>query len=151
MDQIAQAFDDNTLLLITAASQADLNLDTKTWHSNNDHYSRLLDKYRGNDDEILTLLRDNISLDALEVIRSSNPLHPAFLALPFTCINRSETYIKIFTSQFSRSNSTVSINELTKFLMLTQGPPSSEPAAAFFNRLSEHGRNAQLHGRNQGT
>ena len=75
MDQTAQAFDDNTLLLITAASQADLNQDTKTWHSNNDRYSRLLDKYRGNDDEILTLIRDNISLDALEVIRSSNPLH----------------------------------------------------------------------------
>ena len=121
VEQIADAnFDDDTLLL-TEAGQAALNEDTKTWNTSMDRYVRLLDKHRGNDDAILTLLRDHISLDTLEVIRS-NPLYPAFLALPFTCIDRADTYIKIFTSQFSHGNSTTSINELTKFLTLTQGP-----------------------------
>jgi hypothetical protein len=136
-DQTADStFDDNTLPL-TDAGEAKFNQDLKTWHTNNDRYHRLLDKHRDNDDGLLTLLHNNISLDALEVIRS-NPLYPAYLALPGTCITRSDSFIKIIDSQFSHGNSTVSVNELTKYLMLTQGSPSSDPAAAFFNRLSEH-------------
>ena len=128
-------FDRDTLLL-TEAGNAEFNQDTKNWHAITDRYHRLLDKHRANDDELLTLLRDHISLDALEVLRD-NPLYFAFLELPFTCITRSQAYIKIITSQFSHGNSTVSINELTKFLTLTQGPPSSDSSAAFFNRLSD--------------
>ena len=129
-------FDDDTLPL-TEAGEAKFNQDLKTWNINNDRYHRRLDKLRDIDDDLLTLLRDHISLDALEVIRS-NPLHPAYLALPRTCITRSDHYLKIIDSQFSHGNATVSVTELTKYLMLIQGPSLSDPAAAFFNRLSEH-------------
>jgi hypothetical protein len=53
-------------------------------------------------------------------------------------MSRSDAYIKIVDSKFSHGNSTVSINEITKFLMFTQGPVLSDPTAAFSNRLSEH-------------
>lgn len=129
-------FDHNTLPL-TEAGENKLTQDIKTWNSNMDRYTRLLDKLRTHDDELLTLLRRHISPDALEVIKSS-PTYPAFLALPADCISRSDAYIKIVDSKFSHGNSTVSINELTKFLMLTQGPVISDPTAAFSNRLSEH-------------
>ena len=129
-------FDTNTLPL-TEAGESKLNQDIKTWHSLTDRYLRLLDKHRTNDDELLTLLREHISPDALEVIKA-NPAYPAYLALPSDCIARSAAYLKIINSQFSHGNSTVSINELTKFLTLTQGPVTSDPTAAFSNRLSEH-------------
>ena len=129
-------FDHNTLPL-TEAGENKLTQDIKTWNSNMDRYNRLLDKLRTHDDDLLTLLRRHISPDALEVTKSS-PTYPAFLALPADCISRSDAYIKIFDSKFYHGNSTVSINELTKFLMLTQGPVISDPTAAFSNRLSEH-------------
>ncbi len=118
-------FDHNTLPL-TEAGENKLNQDIKTWNSNTDRYNRLLDKHRTHDDELLTLLRRHISADALEVIKSS-PSYPAFLALPADCISRSDAYIKIVDSKFFHGNSTVSINELTKFLMSSATPQPHSP------------------------
>eukprot|EP01035_Chromulina_nebulosa_P028542 gene28542-37691_t len=58
-------FDHNTLPL-TEAGENKLTQDIKTWNSNMDRYTRLLDKHRTHDDELLTLLRRRILPDPLE-------------------------------------------------------------------------------------
>lgn len=129
------AFDRSTLAL-TEASSAALNHDVVVWRKLSDTYNRDLEKYRTQDDSLLNFLLAHISRDALEII-TANPLTTAYKTLPATCIDRASQYIAIINNQFAHGNSTVSINELSKFLALTQGPVSSDPTAAFCNRLTE--------------
>lgn len=65
-----------------------------------------------------------------------NTLYPAFQALASDCICRSATYLDIMTNQFSKGNSKSNINEITKFLSLSQD--NGETEAAWTYRLVEH-------------
>eukprot|EP01035_Chromulina_nebulosa_P069349 gene69349-biopygen25643 len=73
---------------------------------------------------------------AVKEILSSNKGYPAFDALPSDCILRSDHYLAIMLDQLSKGNSKSNINEITKFLFLTQEPNETE--AAWTNRLVEH-------------
>mmetsp|Transcript_16880 Transcript_16880/g.24428 ORF Transcript_16880/g.24428 Transcript_16880/m.24428 type:complete len:436 (-) Transcript_16880:79-1386(-) len=134
--QIADAtFDDNTLPL-TAAGEQKLDHDTSTWQKSTSKYDTDLDKYRTLDDNLLNFLREHNSPSVTQILEA-NALMPAFRLLPITCITRSQEYLNIITAQFSQGNSTVVIQELTKFLNLSQGPVAQDPTAAFFNRLMD--------------
>lgn len=129
-------FDPQTLEL-TDTAKASLAHDITAWRKTNDNYTRDIKEQRSLDDDLYNFILEHISSDALETL-NANALIPAFRALPPTCITRSSAYINIIYQQFAHGNSTVSITELTKFLNLAQGPASSDPTAAFFNRLGEH-------------
>lgn len=129
------AFDDS-ILELTAASATALTQDVAAWRRLTDNYNRDLDKYRTQDDTLLEFIITHITKGALEIL-IANPLMVAFRALPATTITRSSRYIHIINTQFAHGNSTVSINELTKFLALTQGPVSTDPTAAFCNRVMD--------------
>ena len=94
-----------------------------------------LKEFRELDDQLLNLLYSTQTL-AIKEILSSNKKYPAFDALSSNCITRSETYLAIMNDQFSKGNSKSNINEITKFLFLTQEPNETE--AAWTNRLVEH-------------
>ena len=98
-------------------------------------YKKELKEFRELDDQLLNLLYSTQTLAVKEIL-SSNKRYPAFEALPSTCITRAETYLDIMNDQFSKGNSKSNINEITKFLFLTQEPNETE--AAWTNRLVEH-------------
>ena len=98
-------------------------------------YKKELKELRELDDQLLNLLYSTQTLAVKEIL-SSNKRYPAFEALPSNCITRAETYLDIMNDQFSKGNSKSNINEITKFLFLTQEPNESE--AAWTNRLVEH-------------
>ena len=91
--------------------------------------------YREIDDSLLNLLY-SIQTAAVEEILNSNALTAAFITLPPSSINRSEKYLDILSYQFSTGNSRANINEITKFLSLTQDLDKTE--AAWTNRAYEH-------------
>ena len=133
-EELATPDFDPLTLPLTPASNAILYQDTDHWRKSSDTYTKEIKEQRALDDELLNFIYDHTTSDAHEII-AANALMPAFRTLPATCITRSATYLQIIASQFAHGNSTVSINELTKFLTLTQGPVNSDPTAAFFNRL----------------
>ena len=98
-------------------------------------YKKEIEKYREIDDQLLNLLYSTQTL-AIKEILSSNTLYPAFQTLAPDCIRRSTTYLDIMTNQFSKGNSKSNINEITKFLSLSQD--SGETEAAWTNRLVDH-------------
>ena len=98
-------------------------------------YRKELKELRDIDDQLLNMLYSTQSLAVKEIL-SSNKGYPAFDALPSDCILRSENYLAIMNDQFSKGNSKSNINEITKFLFLTQEPNETE--AAWTNRLVEH-------------
>jgi hypothetical protein len=94
-----------------------------------------IEKFREIDDQLLNLLYSTQTLAVKEIL-SSNIHYPAFNALAADCIHRSSSYLEIMANQFSKGNSKSNINEITKFLSLSQ--ESGETEAAWTNRLVEH-------------
>mmetsp|Transcript_7117 Transcript_7117/g.10085 ORF Transcript_7117/g.10085 Transcript_7117/m.10085 type:complete len:436 (-) Transcript_7117:79-1386(-) len=135
-EELATANFDPLTLPLTPESNAILYHDIDHWRKSSDTYNKEIKEQRALDDQLLNFIYDHTTTDAHEII-SANALIPAFRQLPTTCITPSDQYLKIIASQFAHGNSTVSINELTKFLTLTQGPVQTDPTAAFFNRLNE--------------
>jgi hypothetical protein len=127
-EELATPDFDPLTLPLTPASNAILYQDTDHWRKSSDTYTKEIKEQRALDDELLNFIYDHTTSDAHEII-AANALMPAFRTLPATCITRSATYLQIIASQFAHSNSTVSINELTKFLTQTQGPVNSDPTA----------------------
>ena len=97
--------------------------------------NKKLEKYREIDDSLLNLLYSTQTAAVKEIL-NSNTLTAAFIALPPSTINRSEKYLDILSNQFSKGNSRANINEITKFLSLTQDLDETE--AAWTNRAYEH-------------
>lgn len=127
------SFDDATLPLTADSDQA-FSHDLATWHKTTAKHESDLEKYRSLDDKLLNFLFEHNSPSVFQILEA-NALMPAFKELPSDCITRSREYLDIIESQFSQGNSTVVIQELTKFLNLTQGPITQDPTPAFFNRL----------------
>ena len=128
-------FDDDTLPLTDAAEQK-LDHAITAWQKSLAKYDTDLKKFRTLDDNLLNFLRSHNSPSVTQILEA-NALMPDFRLLPVTSITRSEKYFEIINNQFSHGNSTVVIQELTKFLNLSQGPISQDPTAAFFNRLTD--------------
>jgi hypothetical protein len=97
--------------------------------------NKKIEKYREIDDSLLNLLYSTQTAAVKEIL-NSNTLTAAFIALPPYTINRSEKYLEILSNQFSKGNSRANINEITKFLSLTQDLDETE--AAWTNRAYEH-------------
>lgn len=133
---LGNAFDRNLLDLKTA-DKANLKDNISMWKKDTTIYLAQLKAQRSEDDSLLNLLKTACSPAILEVLKS-NPLTPAFKKLPPDCINRSKQFLAIMENQFSKGNSQVSVNELTKFLSLYQGPLTTESTAAFLNRVDAH-------------
>jgi len=127
-------FDDSNLDLTPAARDL-LKDNTATHNDLLKSYKKDLLKYREIDDSLLNLLYSTQSAAVKETL-NSNELTPAFNNLPSTSIKRSSQYLDIMSHQFSKGNSHANINEITKFLSLTQD--HEEPEAAWTNRAFEH-------------
>ena len=123
-------FDSNTLALTKSAS-ADLRTDRENHSKELQIYETKLTKYRAEDDQLFNLLTSTQSFGVIEALKS-NALFPAFDALPDDCITRSQLYLNIMCDQYSKGNSTQTVNEITKFLLLQQEP--GESMAAWTNR-----------------
>ena len=133
---LGAAFDKN-LLDLKATDKANFKDNISMWKKDNTIYLAQLKAQRSEDDSLLNLLKSACSPAILEVLKS-NPLTPAFKKLPPDCINRSKQFLEIMENQFSKGNSQVSVNELTKFLSLSQGPTTTDSTAAFLNRVDAH-------------
>mmetsp|Transcript_22748 Transcript_22748/g.31181 ORF Transcript_22748/g.31181 Transcript_22748/m.31181 type:complete len:424 (+) Transcript_22748:214-1485(+) len=133
---IGNTFDTN-LLALKPADKANLKEHVSMWKKDTATYLAQLKDHRSEDDSLLNLLKTACSPAILEVLKS-NPLTPAFKKLPPDCINRSKQFLDIMDNQFSKGNSQVSVNELTKFLSLSQGAITTESTAAFLNRVDSH-------------
>ena len=94
-----------------------------------------VEKYRDLDDQLLNLIYST-QTPAIKEILNSSTLYPAFNALAPDCIRRSEHYLNLMADQFFKGNSKSNINEITKFLSLSQ--ENGETEAAWTNRLVEH-------------
>ena len=94
-----------------------------------------VEKFRELDDQLLNLLYST-QTPAIKEILNSSTLYPAFKALASDCIRRSEQYLDLMANQFFKGNSKSNINEITKFLSLSQD--NGETEAAWTNRLVEH-------------
>jgi hypothetical protein len=127
-------FDDSDLDLTPAAREL-LKDNTASHNDLLKSYKKDLLKYRELDDSLLNLLFFTQSAAVKETL-NSNALTPAFNNLPSTSIKRSSQYLLIMDNQFSKGNSHANINEITKFLSLTQD--LDEPEAAWTNRAFEH-------------
>ena len=133
---LGPAFDKN-LLDLKPTDKANLKDNISMWKKDTTTYLAQLKAHRAEDDSLLNLLKSACSPAILEVLKS-NPLTPAFKKLPPECINRSKQFLDIMENQFSKGNSQLSVNELTKFLSLYQGPITTESTAAFLNRVDAH-------------
>ena len=94
-----------------------------------------VEKFRDLDDQLLNLIYST-QTPAIKEILNSSTLYPAFNALAPDCIRRSEHYLNLMADQFFKGNSKSNINEITKFLSLSQ--ENGETEAAWTNRLVEH-------------
>ena len=94
-----------------------------------------VEKFRELDDQLLNLLYST-QTPAIKEILNSSTLYPAFKALASDCICRSAQYLDLMANQFFKGNSKSNINEITKFLSLSQD--NGETEAAWTNRLVEH-------------
>lgn len=127
-------FDDSDLDL-TPSSKDLLAKNTEAYLDRVAISNKKLEKYREIDDSLLNLLYSTQTAAVKEIL-NSNTLTAAFIALPPYTINRSEKYLEILSNQFSKGNSRANINEITKFLSLTQDLDETE--AAWTNRAYEH-------------
>jgi hypothetical protein len=127
-------FDDSDLDL-TPSSKDLLAKNTEAYLDRVAFSNKKLEKYREIDDSLLNLLYSTQTAAVKEIL-NSNTLTAAFIALPPYTINRSEKYLEILSNQFSKGNSRANIDEITKFLSLTQDLDETE--AAWTNRAYEH-------------
>lgn len=130
-DQAADLNFDHKTLALTKAASADLRTDRDNHSKELQIYETKLAKYRAEDDQLLNLLTSTQSFGVIEALKS-NALTPPFDALPDDCICRSQHYLTIMDNQYSKGNSTQTVNEITKFLLLQQEP--GESMAAWTNR-----------------
>ena len=133
--QLDPTFDRATLLL-TDDSARTLKDDLYAHSKLQLKYETDLEKLRKEDDLCLNFILDHILPTPLEIL-NSNSLMPNFKLLPHTAIDRADQFIAIITNQFSQGNSTVVIQELIKFLNVTQGTVDKDPTAVFLNRLMD--------------
>ena len=126
-------FDPKTLAL-TKAAAADLRADRDNHSKELQIYETKLAKYRAEDDQLLNFLTSTQSFGVIEALKS-NALTPPFDNLPDDCVCRSQHYLNIMDNQYSKGNSTQTVNEITKFLLLQQEP--GESMAAWTNRGEE--------------
>lgn len=128
-------FDTQTLALTEAATR---NLDsaTQAWTKREDTYNARILLLRQLDDACLNFLCGQIDISTKATLTAQADM-VTFKRLPGDCINRSSQYLDIIEKSFSSGNSTITINEVTKWLSTTQGPKGEDTTAAFSNRLME--------------
>lgn len=134
--EAADATFDTQTLALTEAATRNLDSATQAWTKREDTYNARLLLLRQLDDACFNFLCDNIDRNTKDTLTAHADM-VAFKKLPGHCIDRSSQYLDIIEKSFSSGNSTITINEVTKWLSITQGPKGEDTTAAFSNRLIE--------------
>lgn len=133
-EQADQFFDTQTLEL-TQESEKKLESDTAIWQAAVNRCERKHDILKTHDDAALNYILNHMSPLCKETVKT-NPLIAAFKDLPFECVTRAGDYLHILEQQYSRGNSTTTINEVTKLFEMTELPNIDTPAT-FINKVRE--------------
>mmetsp|Transcript_17950 Transcript_17950/g.25846 ORF Transcript_17950/g.25846 Transcript_17950/m.25846 type:complete len:433 (+) Transcript_17950:213-1511(+) len=135
-DEAANAAFDSETLALTADATRQLDNAIQAWIKREDTYNARVLLLRTLDDSCFNFLCAHIDRNTKDTL-TAHPDMVTFKQLPGHCVTRSDQYLKIVEKQFSSGNSTVTINEVTKWLSITQGPKGEDTTAAFSNRIIE--------------